>query len=256
MDDLARDERALHLYARRLLTPLPAGHRPPALPLHSRLLLVVDQFEELFTLCRGEAERQAFIDNLMLATDPEMDGPTTVVITLRADFYSHCAPYAALREALANQQEYIGPMRADELRQAVERPARLGGWEFEPGLVDLILRDVSDEPGALPLLSHALLETWRHRRGRTLTLESYAEAGRVQGAIATTAEAVFQSMALDEQAITRSVFSAAHGPGRRARRTRAGGWPWPSCCRRGNAPADGRAAPWPGCFKTLSDARG
>ncbi len=196
MDDLERDERALHLYARRLLTG----------PTGGRLLLIVDQFEELFTLCRGEAERQAFINNLLVAADPAAGGPVTVLITLRADFYPHCAAYAGLRAALADQQEYIGPMSADELRQAVERPARLGGWDFEPGLVDQILRDVGDEPGQLPLLSHALLETWRHRRGRTLTLRSYAEAGRVQGAIATTAEAVYQSLPPAEQAIARGIF--------------------------------------------------
>jgi WD40 repeat protein len=215
MDDLARDRRSLHLYAGRLLGNL-ADRQPDGTPGHDvgrpRLLLVVDQFEELFTLCRGEAERQAFVDNLLTAAAPEGDGPVCVVVTLRADFYAHCAAYAGLRDALASQQEYIGPMTADELRQAIELPASQGRWAFEPGLVDLILRDVgaSDggqpEPGALPLLSHALLETWRHRRGRTLTLKSYAEAGRVQGAIATTAEAVFQSLAPEEQAIARNIF--------------------------------------------------
>ena len=79
-------------------------------------------------------------------------------------------------------------MTADELRRAIEEPARRGGWEFEPGLVDLILRDVGDEPGALPLLSHALLETWQRRNGRTMTLKGYADSGGVRGAIAYTAE--------------------------------------------------------------------
>ena len=225
IDDLAHDERALHLYARRLASGgagsrgvqhLPTtqfgqgqivrGLNAPTEPAPARLLLVVDQFEELFTLCRAEAERQAFISNLLRAADPAASGPVSVLITLRADFYMHCAAYAELREALATQQVYIGPMAADELRQAVELPARRGRWEFEPGLVDQILRDVSDAPGALPLLSHALLATWQHRRGRTLTLRSYAEAGRVQGAIATTAETVYQSLAPEEQAIARSIF--------------------------------------------------
>src|SRR5262249_25096765 len=153
-----------------------------------------------------EPERQAFIDNLLFATAAEHNGPTTALLTLRADFYPHCAVYSGLRAALAEQQVYIGPMSADELRQVVERPAGLGHWTFEPGLVDLILRDVNDAPGALPLLSHALLETWRHRRGRSLTLTSYAEAGRVQGAIAMTAETVFQSLPADEQPIARSIY--------------------------------------------------
>jgi WD40 repeat protein/transcriptional regulator with XRE-family HTH domain len=212
MDDLARDARSLHLYAVRLVG---RPSQPAALPLlgaRPRLLLVVDQFEEVFTLCRGEAEQQAFVDNLMTAAEPAIGGPVTVVITLRADFYSHCAPYPGLRDALAEQQEYIGPMTAAELRQAIEQPARLGGWALEPGLVDQVLRDVGagdgrePEPGALPLLSHALLETWRHRRGRTLLLRSYAEAGRVQGAIASSAEAVLQSLSPEEQASARNIF--------------------------------------------------
>ncbi|MEP7358653.1 MAG: hypothetical protein ABI847_15500, partial [Anaerolineales bacterium] len=205
MDDLARDPRALHLHLRRLFyardVPRAGGARSD-----SQTLLVVDQFEELFTLCRGESERQAFIDNLLLALAPEAAAPATVLITLRADFYSACAPYSALRDVLANQQEYIGPMSAAELRQAVELPARQGRWDFAPGLVDQILRDAGQEPGTLPLLSHALLETWHNRRGRTLTLESYAEAGRVQGAIATTAEAAYQTLEPDEQALARGVF--------------------------------------------------
>ena len=82
-------------------------------------------------------------------------------------------------------------MNADELRRAIEEPARRGRWELEEGLVDLLLREVGQEPGALPLLSHALLETWQRRRGRTLTLSGYAASGGVRGAIAETAEAVF-----------------------------------------------------------------
>jgi len=212
INDLARDPRSLHLYAGQLFGQAgpPNGSRERG-PKPS-LLLVVDQFEEVFTLCRTEAERQAFIANILLAASPEAAGPVTVVLTLRADFYAHCAPYLELRDALAQQQEFIGPMAAQDLRQAIERPAALGGWALEPGLLDQVLRDVGageghqPEPGALPLLSHALLETWRHRRGRALTLRSYAEAGRVQGAIATTAEAVLQSLRPEEQALARNIF--------------------------------------------------
>jgi hypothetical protein len=84
-------------------------------------------------------------------------------------------------------------MTADELRRAIEEPAKRGGWEFAPGLVDLMLRDVGDEPGSLPLLSHALLETWQRRSGRTMTLKGYADSGGVHGAIAYTAETVYQN---------------------------------------------------------------
>ena len=110
------------------------------------------------------------------------------------------------RDAVAQQQEYIGPMTAEELRLAIEEPARRGHWEFEPGLVDLILRDVGDEPGALPLLSHALLETWKRRAGHTLTLKGYADAGGVHGAIAHTAESVYQNLLPEEQSIARDIF--------------------------------------------------
>ncbi len=138
MDDLARDPRSLQLFIKRLRQP---GNT-------SRFLLVVDQFEELFSLCRSEQARTSFIDNLLTASS-EVDGPTITVIALRADFYAHCAAYPHLREALAQQQEYIGAMSDAELQQAIEEPARRGRWELEPGLVDLLLHDVGHEPGAL-----------------------------------------------------------------------------------------------------------
>src|SRR5688500_6050855 len=97
-------------------------------------------------------------------------------------------------------------MTTEELRSAIEEPAKRGHWEFEPGLVDLILRDVGDEPGALPLLSHALLETWKRRAGHTLTLKGYADAGGVHGAIAHTAESVYQNLSLSEQTIVRNIL--------------------------------------------------
>jgi WD40 repeat protein len=175
-------------------------------------LLVVDQFEELFTLCRSETEQSAFIENLLnAALTPS--GTGIILIAMRADFYAPCARFDSLRQALAHHQEYIGPMSSEELRKAIEEPARHGHWEIESGLVDLMLHDVgadtgsAPEPGALPLLSHALLETWQHRRGRTLTLSGYSAAGGVRGAIAETAEAVFHDqLALEERTIARQIF--------------------------------------------------
>lgn len=172
----------------------------------ARLLLVVDQFEEVFALCRSEEERASFIGNL-LAASSEPEGPVIVVITLRADFYAPCANYPSLREALARRQEYIGAMNNEELRRAIEEPARRGRWEFEPGLVDLLLHDVGNEPGALPLLSHALLETWQRRRGRMMTLSGYTSSGGVRGAIAETAETVFtDQFTREQQSIARRIF--------------------------------------------------
>ncbi|MEZ4767870.1 MAG: AAA family ATPase [Caldilineales bacterium] len=163
-----------------------------------RRLLVIDQFEELFTLCRSAEERRAFVDALMAAVSAT-PALLSLVIAVRADFYAQCGQYPALRQALAVHQAFIGPMNAEELRRAIEAPAAYGGWEFEPGLVDLILRDTGEEPGALPLLSHALLETWLRRRGRVLTLQAYAEAGGVHGAIARTAETVYNHRVTSEQ---------------------------------------------------------
>jgi len=201
MDDLMQDPRSLALHFARIN---PKQH----------VLLVLDQFEELFTLCRDEFEREAFIDNLLTTIShnetPDNEGKSnaniTLILTLRADFYAHLAQYPELRDAVAKQQEYIGPMTMEELRRAIEEPAKQKNWDYEPGLVDLILRDVGDEPGALPLLSHALLETWKRRAGHTLTLKGYADAGGVRGAIAHTAESVYQELSPEEQVITRDIF--------------------------------------------------
>jgi WD40 repeat protein/DNA-binding SARP family transcriptional activator len=194
VDELARDPRSLHLAACRIAQK----HNVP------HMLLVVDQFEELFSLCHDEAQRQAFIDNLLYAaTSP---GPIIVIASLRADFYAHCAPYETLRLVLSQSQEYIGAMNTAELRRAIEEPAHYGGWELEPGLVDMLLREVGSEPGALPLLSHALLETWQRRRGHRLTLAGYAGSGGVHGAIARTAETTFNQLTSEQQSIARNIF--------------------------------------------------
>jgi WD40 repeat protein len=198
MKDMSSDPSSLRLHLRKLLSQSKSG---------DLILLVIDQFEELFTLCGDVSERTNFVENLLTAVSPDSDGKTILIITLRADFYAHCAQYDRLRLALERNQAFIGPMNLDELRCAIEEPARRGGWEFERGLVDLILRDIGNEPGALPLLSHALLETWKHRRGKTMTLESYAESGGVRGAIARTAETVFnQDLQPDQRIIARNIF--------------------------------------------------
>lgn len=197
-DDMVREPQSLLWIGRKLLA---AEMRQS-----SRLLVIIDQFEELFTLCRSEVEQAAFINNLLSAV-AEPDSPVSVIITLRADFYAYCTKFEALRAALEQDQVYIGLMNLEEQRRAIEEPARRNGYEFERGLVDLILRDVGSEPGALPLLSHALLETWKHRRGHTMTLESYAESGGVHGAIARTAEAVYnQQLTSQQQSLARNIF--------------------------------------------------
>jgi WD40 repeat protein/transcriptional regulator with XRE-family HTH domain len=176
------------------------------------VLGMVDQFEEIFTLCRDENARAWFIEQLLAAAN-EPNGRTTIALALRADFYSHCAQYPALRQAIAERQEYIGQMTPEELRRAIEEPAKRGGWVFESGLVDLMLSDVGaggahdQEPGALPLLSHALLATWERRRGRTFTFAGYRAAGGVRSAIAETAENVFaDQLNQQQQRLARDIF--------------------------------------------------
>jgi WD40 repeat protein/DNA-binding SARP family transcriptional activator len=173
----------------------------------SHLLLVIDQFEEIFTLCREELERIAFIEALLSAVDPSASGSISIILALRADFYGHCGNYPNLSQALARNQEYISVMSTEELRRAIELPALKNSWDFQPGLVDLLLRETHEEPGALPLLSHALLETWLRRSGKTMTLKGYAESGGVRGAIAKTAEKVFfQTLTPAQQILARNIF--------------------------------------------------
>ena len=195
--DLEQEPRALNLVARRLLAQSGRKH----------LMLVIDQFEEIFTQCRQEDERTAFIESLLHAVDPVDPQPITVLITLRADFYAQLGEQDRLRELVSQNQEFIGAMSREELTRAILQPAALGNWKVQEGLVDVILDDLGSEPGALPLLSHALLETWKRRRGRVLTVSGYTATGGVHGAIAQTAETVFQQrLTREQQPIARMIF--------------------------------------------------
>ncbi len=180
-----------------LLTP---GNSPRLdLEDEPRRLVVVDQFEELFTLCHDPDRRQAFIDALLAVRAP-------VAIGVRADMYGRLMAHPELARAVAANQLPLGAMTKDELERAVTEPARLAGLRLEPGLVELAVRDVAGEPGALPLLSHALRATWERRDGRTLTVEGYRDTGGVASAIATTADSVLASLPPDQVQIARSVF--------------------------------------------------
>ncbi|WP_372497392.1 WD40 repeat domain-containing protein [Streptomyces muensis] len=151
--------------------------------------VVVDQFEEVFTLCRERAERDRFLDLLLAARDP--GSRLRVLIAVRSDFYARCAEHPRLAEALHTSGLLVRPMTADELREAVIGPAQAAGLIVERTLTARIVEDVLDEPGGLPMLSHALLETWRRRKGRMLTLAAYEAAGGVRGAIAASAEEAY-----------------------------------------------------------------
>jgi WD40 repeat protein len=190
----------------------PLAEALDALPSGARLLLAVDQFEELHTACRSEAERAAFVETLSrAAADPE--GRAVVVVALRADFYGRFAAYPGLAELLGGNQVLVGPMQASELRRAVELPAGRVGLRVEPELADALVDDVEGEPGALPLLSTALLELWQKRHDNALTLSAYRESGGVHGAVARLAEGTYARVADERRPIVRAVMLRLVGDG-------------------------------------------
>ncbi|MFD6184685.1 helix-turn-helix domain-containing protein [Streptomyces goshikiensis] len=198
-----------------------------------RPVLLVDQFEELFTLCSDEEERRAFVRVLCaLAADrPDRTrhDPAVVVLGVRADFSGNCLDFPELAAAFTDGLFVLPPMSVAELRESITRPAELAGLALEPGLVPLLLRDAGlrdaglrEEPaetlrgspssgtatpsGALPLVSHALMATWQRREGATLTVAGYEHSGGIQGAIAHTAESVFAGLYPAEQRTIRRVL--------------------------------------------------
>ncbi|WP_290050257.1 NACHT and WD repeat domain-containing protein [Amycolatopsis solani] len=165
----------------------------------SRVVVVVDQFEELFTQCTDDEQRRTFIDLLVeISTPSDARRSALVVIGLRADFYAACIDHPPLRAALQDSPLVVGPMTETELREAILFPARSVGLDVEPGLVELLLRDLGAtaaddgsaayEAGRLPLLAHALRVSWQQRNGATLTLQGYQDTGGIQHAIAVTAD--------------------------------------------------------------------
>ena len=188
--------------------------RPPA---GAPAVIVVDQLEELFTAASPEPDREAFLARLL---DLRFARDTRVVASLRADFYGHCARYRKFAQVLQDHQLLLGAMDEAELREAIERPARAVGLTLEPGLVQTVLRDVAGEPGALPLLSHSLLETWRQRSGSLLPVLGYVQSGGVAEALATTSEAVFEALPPGQQRLARNVFLRLTTPGESGEDTR------------------------------------
>jgi WD40 repeat protein len=158
----------------------------------SELLLIIDQFEELFTLTE-EDERDAFLDALVGALLDDRSR-IRVVITLRADFYDRPLVYSDLGELVKRQQETVLPLTADELERAIAGPAERVGVAMEPGLVAEIVADVTDQPGALPLLQYALTELFEQRSGDLITTETYAAIGGVLGALGRRAEEIYTSL--------------------------------------------------------------
>ncbi|MGW2640135.1 nSTAND1 domain-containing NTPase [Streptomyces sp. NPDC001348] len=210
------------LAAIRILTPGPrplsthadamtAGQEP------GDMVLVVDQFEELFTLCADPAERAAFLDQLVTAVEPE--SRLRVVLAVRADFFGRCAEHRPLAAAIRDAALVLGPMGPAELREAIVKPAAAAGLIIERTLTAKIVEDVVDEPGGLPLMSHALLETWRRRRGRTLTLAAYQAAGGVHGALTHTAEELYTRLPQEQAEVARRILLRLITPGEGAQDT-------------------------------------
>ncbi|MEV6808501.1 hypothetical protein [Streptomyces sp. NPDC051129] len=208
-----------------------------------RVVIVVDQLEEIFTECSDPVERQAFLDTLeaLARRSPAGEAPVALVVYgLRADFYAPCASRPHLREVLQRRQVLVGPLSRDELQEAVVFPAEDVGLTVEPGLVDLLLRDLGAdasggpgtaggeayEAGRLPLLAHALRTTWQQRHGSTLTVDGYRSTGGIHHAVATTAERIFRDLGPASRQAARLLFlrlvrigDGTENTRRRARRT-------------------------------------
>ncbi|GGY98925.1 nSTAND1 domain-containing NTPase [Streptomyces poonensis] len=203
--------------ALRILTPGARPARTHAAALVAQedtagdTVVVVDQFEEVFTLCTDPEERSRFLGRLLAARDP--GSRLRVVVAVRADFLGRCAQHPELAAALRGTLLLVGPMDRDELRQAIVGPAQAAGLIVERSLTARLLAEVEGEPGGLPLMSHALLETWRRRQGRALTEAAYTAVGGLHGAIARTAENCYTGLTPEQAALARPLLLRLITPG-------------------------------------------
>lgn len=163
-------------------------------------VIAIDKFEEFFSLGEDPRGRTA------AALARLVDEGATVLLTLRSDHLDRATALPAIGGLLGRGVFALAPIDRAGLRAAIERPAAAVGLRLEAGLVEVMLRDAEERPAALPLLSHALVETWRRREGSTLTVQGYEEAGGIAGAIARAAEGRFQQFTLDEQQGCRSLL--------------------------------------------------
>jgi WD40 repeat protein len=171
----------------------------------AELLLVIDQFEEVFTQVESENERTHILNSLRAAIlDPA--SRLRVIVTLRADFYDRPLNYEGFGSLMRDRTEVVLPLSAEELQQAIAGPAERVGLLVEPALVAEMVSEIQDEPGALPLLQYALTEVFEKREGITLTLEAYRASGGALGALAHRAEELYQTFNEEQQATTRQIF--------------------------------------------------
>jgi len=172
---------------------------------HAEIVLVVDQFEEVFTLCPDEREREEFLESLRVATvDP--DTRLRVVVTLRADFYDRPLTYPRFGELLATMNEAVPPLTPDELEQAIRKPAERVGVSPEPGLVAEMIAEVAHQPGVLPLVQYTLTELFERRDEDALTLAALHEVGGVAGALSARADRILDAADPEAQRAIKQVF--------------------------------------------------
>ena len=169
------------------------------------LLLVIDQFEELFTLVEDEAVRNHFLDMLVAAVrDPH--STLRLVVTLRADFYDRPLEHGEFGELMQKATKVVLPLNPEELERAISGPAEQVGVQLEPGLVARIIQEVGDQPGALPLLQYALTESFELREGSQLSLAAYEAGGGLLGALGRRAEEIYQNLDENQKVMTRQMF--------------------------------------------------
>ncbi|MFZ1025259.1 MAG: WD40 repeat domain-containing protein [Limnoraphis robusta] len=183
---------------------------------HNRILLIADQFEELYTLCNDEKIRRKFLDTLLntFKSFAEQSSLSTVLVgTMRADFLGNALSYRPLADVLQKGNIMLGPMNENELQDVIEKPAKKLGVSFESGLVERILDDVDKQPGNLPLLEFALTELWKERKGKQLTHNAYEDIGEVSGALTGYADDKFSKLNEQEKQQVRRIFVQLVRPG-------------------------------------------
>jgi energy-coupling factor transporter ATP-binding protein EcfA2 len=171
----------------------------------SRVVLVVDQFEECFTLCRDSVERQQFFECLMGAVE-RPDNKLCLVLTMRADFFAKCLDYAGLAKKIEENLVAVKLLKSNELKQAISEPAKQVGLEVEEELVNQMIADVEGSPGSLPLLQYALTELWKQRAVNWLTLSAYNRLGGVRGTLQKRAEEVYETLSSEEKEVAKRIF--------------------------------------------------
>ena len=192
-------------------------------PHANRLLLFVDQFEELYTLCPEPKIRHRFLDVLLdaaLVVASQPDFFFVLLLTLRADFMSQALTHRPFADALQDNALILGPMNREELREAIERPAQQQGAAIETGLVARILDDVGEKSGNLPLLEFALTQLWEHLDQGWMTHAAYESIGQVEGAITRYAEEVYNELDVDQRVQAQQVFVQLVQPGEGTEDTR------------------------------------